>query len=311
MPVKIQDGLPAVDILRNENIFVMTEHRASTQDIRPLRIAALNLMPLKTVTETQLLRVLSNTPLQVELTFLTTSSYQPRNIDSGHLNTFYKTFNDVKGEQFDGLIITGAPVEQMPFEHVAYWTELIEVLEWARENVFSALFICWAAQAALYHYYKIDKRQLSKKLFGVFPHKVENRTNKLVSGFDDTFYMPHSRHTTVSEADLRNHSALEVLATSKQGGVAIAASRDGRRVFVTGHGEYDANTLELEYKRDLQAGQPIEMPCNYYPNNDSSQPPKVLWRAHGNLLFGNWLNYFVYQETPYIVQKIGEFGHDV
>ncbi len=309
MPVKIPNGLPAYDILTGENIFVMNEERAVKQDIRPLRIAAMNLMPTKTVTETQLLRLLGNTSLQVELTLLRTASYQPRNTDHTHLDTFYRTFDEVKHEQFDGLIITGAPVEQMHFTEVAYWQELEKVLSWATENVFSSLFICWGAQAALYHYYGIDKQPLPKKLFGVYPHTVETRTHRLVRGFDDQFFAPHSRHTTVRTQDVLNHPALEVLAASPEAGLYLAASRDGRRVFVTGHSEYDPETLELEYKRDLNAGLPIEPPVNYYPDNDSSMPPRVTWRAHGNMLFANWLNYFVYQETPFAVEKIREYAH--
>lgn len=310
MPVNVPtDGLPAIEILLKENIFVMTPQRASTQDIRPLRIAVLNLMPTKLVTETQLLRVLGNTALQVEVTLLSTASYQPRNTDKAYLDAFYRTFDEVKHEQFDGLVITGAPVEQMPFEEVAYWDELVQVLDWASSNVYSTLFICWGAQAALYHYYGIDKQPLPQKLFGVYPHTVENRTHKLLRGFDDTFYAPHSRHTTVRLADVRAHPFLEVLATSEQAGLYLAASRDGRRIFVTGHGEYDPETLELEYKRDVQAGLPIEPPFQYYPDNDVTQPPRVNWRAHGNLLFGNWLNYFVYQETPYVVEQVKEYAH--
>lgn len=310
MPVNVPvEGLPAVEILSRENIFVMEQHRALAQDIRPLRIAAMNLMPTKLVTETQLLRVLGNTSLQVEVTLLGTASYQPRNTDRAHLEAFYRTFDEVKGEQFDGLVITGAPVEQMPFEEVAYWEELTQVLDWASENVFSTLFICWGAQAALYHYYGIEKQPLPKKLFGVYPHTVSNRTHKLLRGFDDMFYAPHSRHTTVRIADIQAHPSLEVLASSEQAGMYLAASRDGRRIFVTGHGEYDSDTLELEYKRDLNAGLPIEPPCNYYPDNDTTQPPRVSWRAHGNLLFANWLNYFVYQETPYAVEQVKQYAH--
>jgi len=309
MPVKIPNELPAYDILTGENIFVMSEQRAVTQDIRPLRIAALNLMPTKTVTETQLLRLLGNTSLQVEVTLLRTASYQPRNTDHTHLDTFYRTFDEVKGEQFDGLIVTGAPVEQMPFEAVAYWEELTDVLRWADENVFSSMFICWGAQAALYYYYGIDKHPLPRKLFGVYPHTVMNRTHRLLRGFDDLFYAPHSRHTTVRVEDVASNPALEVLATSPEAGLYLAASRDGRRVFVTGHSEYDAETLGLEYQRDLAAGLPIEPPVNYYPENDSSRAPRVTWRAHGNMLFGNWLNYFVYQETPYVVEEIRAQKH--
>jgi homoserine O-succinyltransferase len=309
MPVTIPNGLPAIEILAKENIFVMTEERATTQDIRPLRIAVLNLMPTKVVTETQLMRVLSNTALQVEVTLLCTGSYQPRHTDLQHMDAFYRTFDEVKEELFDGLIITGAPIEQMPFEDVAYWDELVGIMDWASENVYSTIFICWAAQAALYHYYGIRKAPLPKKLFGVYAHNVLNPTHRLLRGFDDVFFAPHSRHTTVNANDVIAHQALEALAISEQAGLYLAASRDGRRVFVTGHGEYDLNTLELEYKRDLNAGLPIEPPHNYYPDNDVNKPPRVTWRSHGNMLYSNWLNYFVYQETPYIVERIKEFGH--
>ncbi len=307
MPVRIPNGLPAIEILRRENIFVMSERRASTQDIRPLRIAVLNLMPTKLATETQLLRLISNSALQVEVTFLYTASYQPKNTDKTHLESFYRTFDEVCSEQFDGIIITGAPVEQMPFEQVAYWDELVEVLDWASENVFSALFICWGAQAALYHYYGIDKEQLQKKLFGVYPHILENRSHLLLRGFDDVFYAPHSRHTAVRLEDVRRHASLEVLASSRLAGLHLAASRDGKRIFVTGHGEYDRETLELEYKRDLALGLPIEPPFNYYPENNPNMQPLATWRAHGNLLMGNWLNYFVYQETPYRVGEVPSY----
>lgn len=309
MPVKIPNGLPAIEMLAKENIFVMAEERATTQDIRPLRIVVLNLMPTKIFTETQLMRVLGNTSLQVEITLLYTASYQPRNTDKSHLDTFYRTFEEIKGEQFDGLIITGAPVEQMPFEDVAYWDELVDVMDWATENVFSTLFICWAAQAALYHYYGIQKEALPKKLFGVFPHRVLEPTNSLLRGFDDVFFAPHSRHTSVRLGDVEANPALSVLATSEEAGLYLAASKDGRRVFVTGHGEYDGDTLGKEYKRDADAGLPTAPPANYYPDDDSSKPPLVTWRAHGNLLYGNWLNYFVYQETPYVVERIKEYTH--
>ena len=308
MPVKVPTGLPAVEILANENIFVMTEQRAVTQDIRPLHIAVFNLMPTKATTETQLMRVLGNTSLQVEVTLLRTASYQPRHTDQKHLETFYRTFDDVKNEQFDGLIITGAPVEQMGFEEVAYWKELTDVLDWATENVFSTFLICWGAQAALHHYYGINKQPLPQKLFGVYPHTVHDSKHALLRGYDDTFFAPHSRHTTVRTADLSVHPALDVLATSERAGLYLAASRDIRRVFVTGHSEYDPETLELEYKRDLNAGLPIEPPFNYYPDNDATRPPMVSWRAHGNLLFGNWLN-FVYQETPYSLAEIKNIPH--
>ncbi len=299
MPVKIPDGLPAVEALSKENIFVMTGQRASTQDIRPLRIALLNLMPTKQATETQLLRMLGNTPLQVEITLLRTGSYQSRNAEQDYLETFYRTFDDVKGEPFDGCVITGAPVEQFAFEDVQYWDELVRMMDWADRNVFSTLYICWAAQAALYHFYGIEKHRLNKKLFGVFPHAVLNRGHKLVRGFDDIFYAPHSRHTTIYVPDAAREADLDILCTSNEAGLYLAASHDGGRVFVTGHSEYDARTLELEYRRDLAAGKPIRMPVNYYPNDDDTQPPLLSWRAHGSLLFANWLNYFVYQETPY------------
>lgn len=307
MPVKIPNGLPAIEILKRENIFVMTEQRAITQDIRPLRIAVLNLMPTKLATETQLLRLISNSALQVEVIFLYTASYQPKNTDKAHLQSFYRTFDEVCNEQFDGIIVTGAPVEQMPFEQVAYWDELVEVFDWASENVFSALFICWGAQAALYHYYGIEKEPLKKKLFGVYPHTVKARSHLLLRGFDDVFYAPHSRHTAVSLEDVQNHPSLEVLASSELAGLHLAASKDGKRIFATGHGEYDDLTLELEYKRDLAAGLPIEAPYNYYPENNPNRQPLATWRAHGNLLMGNWLNYFVYQETPYRVVEVPSY----
>ncbi|MDL2217697.1 homoserine O-succinyltransferase [Christensenellaceae bacterium OttesenSCG-928-M15] len=311
MPVTIPNGLPAFDILAKENIFVMPQERATMQDIRPLRIAVLNLMPTKVVTETQLMRVLGNTALQIEVTLLCTGSYQPRHTDIRHLDAFYRTFEDVKDELFDGLIITGAPIEQMPFEDVAYWEELVEIMDWASENVYSTIFICWAAQAALYHYYGIRKYPLPQKLFGVYSHHVLNPTHRLLRGFDDVFFAPHSRHTAINVNDIIAHPALEALAVSEQAGLYLAASRDGRRVFVTGHGEYDPETLELEYKRDLKAGLSIEPPANYYPDNDCTQPPRVTWRAHGNMLYSNWLNYFVYQETPYVVEQIKDYGHQL
>ncbi len=306
MPVKIPDGLPAVDALAKENIFVMTQERASAQDIRPLHIAILNLMPTKQATETQLLRMLGNTPLQVEVTFLHTGSYTSKNTESDYLDTFYRTFDEVKGERFDGMVVTGAPVEQFTFEDVYYWDELVRLMNWADSNCFSTMYICWAAQAALYHFYGIEKRPMNKKLFGVFPHMVLDRSNRLVRGFDDVFFAPHSRHTTIYVADAAQEQDLEILATSNEAGLYLASSRDGGRVFVTGHSEYDARTLEAEYRRDLAAGKPIAMPRNYYPNDDDTQPPTLSWRAHGSLLFSNWLNYFVYQETPYDVSAISE-----
>lgn len=308
MPVNVPAGLPAVDVLNDENIFVMTSLRAQTQDIRPLRIIILNLMPAKAATETQLLRMLSNSPLQVEVTLLRTESYQPRNTDAAHLGAFYHTFEEIKGEQFDGLVVTGAPIERMEFEEVAYWQELIELLDWAAENVYASLFICWGAQAALYHYYGIQKQMLGEKLFGVYPHQVVNRTHPLLRGFDDVFFAPHSRHSTVDLEAIGAHPALEALAVSDQAGLYLAASRDGRRVFVTGHGEYDPQTLLLEHERDQQAGMDTKPPVNYFLNGELS-PFTVGWRAHGNLLYGNWLNYFVYQATPYHVEEVRAYRH--
>ena len=304
MPVKIQEGLPAVEALTAENIFVMTDRRASTQDIRPLRIMILNLMPTKQATETQLLRLLGNTPLQVEITLLHTGSYISKNTERAYLDTFYRTFDEVRNERFDGLVVTGAPVEQLEFEDVRYWDELVAIMDWADQNVFSTMFICWAAQAALYHFYGLKKRPLSKKLFGVYPHRVLKRGNKLLRGFDDVFYAPHSRHTTIPVSEAEKIGDLEILCTSEEAGLYLASSRDGSRVFVTGHSEYDTDTLEKEFLRDRRAGLPIAPPQNYYENDDPSRLPLLLWRAHGALLFQNWLNYYVYQETPYNVESI-------
>jgi len=304
MPIKIPNGLPAVEALAKENIFVMTQQRAATQRIRPLKIAIFNLMPTKQVTETQLIRLLANTPLQVEITLLRTGSYDPKNTERAYLNSFYRTLDEVRHEHFDGLVVTGAPVEKLNFEDVIYWGELVDVMEWADENVFSTLFICWAAQAALYHYYGIQKYPLPEKMFGVFEHTVRRRGNKLLRGFDDVFYAPHSRHTTIDLAAAEQVEDIEILATSEEAGLYLAASRDGSRIFVTGHSEYDADTLEREYLRDLNAGLPIHVPCNYYPNDDPSEQPVMRWRAHGAHLFANWLNYFVYQETPYDTNAI-------
>jgi len=305
MPVKIQGGLPAIRTLANENVFVMTEERASTQDIRPLRILILNLMPTKITTETQLLRVLGNTPLQVEVALLKTDSYQSKNTDPQHLESFYRTFEEVKDERWDGLVITGAPVEQMPFDEVTYWKELSEIFEWARTNVFSTFNICWAAQAALYYYYGINKHPVESKVFGVFSHTVKDAKNKLTRGFDDIFYAPHSRHTTIDVNDIAAHPDLEVLACSKEAGLYLAASNDGRQVFATGHSEYDPETLKLEYDRDIAAGLDIEVPVDYFEDDDPSKPIRVRWRAHASLLYNNWLNYCVYQETPYDLSKLG------
>ena len=304
MPVKIPDTLPATEILANENIFVMNESRAYHQDIRPLRIAILNLMPTKITTETQLLRMLGNTALQVEVALLHPRSHQSKNTSQAHLTAFYKTFEEIKDEKFDGLIMTGAPVEQMPFEQVTYWEELKDIMEWRKNHVFSSLFICWAAQAALQYDYGIEKYQLDHKVFGVYRHKVLNPYVKLVRGFDDEFNAPHSRHTEVREVDLAEINALEILATSPDAGVYLAATKDGKNVYVTGHSEYDALTLKAEYDRDVAAGLAMEMPANYFPNNNPDEPPMVSWRSHGNLLFANWLNYYVYQETPYDLNEI-------
>ena len=304
MPVKIPDGLPAIAALQEENIFVMTHQRAVTQDIRPLRIAILNLMPTKQATETQLLRLLGNTPLQVEITLLRTRSYESKHTDRDYLEAFYRTFDEIRAEPFDGLVVTGAPVEQYDFEDVDYWEELLTVMDWADKNVFSTLYICWAAQAALHHFYGIEKHRLGKKLFGVFEHAVLSREHKLVRGFDDVFYAPHSRHTTIYPSDAARISDLDILCMSNEAGLYLAASHDGHRVFATGHSEYDADTLDRDYRRDLAEGKPIALPKNYYPNDDDTNPPRLTWRAHSSLLFASWLNYFVYQETPYDVNAI-------
>ena len=310
MPVNIQNGLPAIKILSEENIFVMNSSRASSQDIRPLSIAILNLMPTKETTETQLMRVLGNTSLQVNITLLRTASYESKHTDYEYLSTFYKTFKEIQNQQFDGFVITGAPVEQLDFCDVTYWSELEEIMDWSKENVFSTFYICWAVQAALYHFYGIDKYPLEKKMFGVFPHKILNNKHKLLRGFDDIFYVPHSRHTETRISDILNEPNLELLATSDEAGFYLAASRDNRSVFVSGHSEYDPRTLEAEYLRDQKAGLEIKPPKNYYPNDDPTKDPLVLWRSHGNLLYGNWLNYFVYQETPYIVENIKNFSKE-
>lgn len=304
MPVKIQDGLPAVDILAKENVFVMTDERAALQDIRPLKILVLNLMPTKETTEAQLLRVLSNSPLQIEVTFLQTATYQPTHSDPLHLNVFYSTFSEVRDTKWDGLIITGAPLEHLAFNEVDYWDELVEIMDWAANNVYSTLHICWAAQAGLYHYYAIAKRTLSEKVFGVFEHNVTDDKNKLTRGFDDTFNAPHSRHATVLYQDIVDCPDIELLAYSEEAGAYLMASKDGRKVFVTGHAEYDADTLKKEYERDKAAGLEIEIPHNYFPGDNEQRAPKVTWRSHANLLFSNWVNYCVYQETPYDLDEL-------
>ena len=299
MPIKVIKNLPAITKLAQENIFVMDTERAENQQIRPLQILLVNLMPTKEVTETQILRALSNSPLQVNLTLLHTASRKSKNVDEEYLETFYRTFDEVKGEFFDGLIITGAPVELMPFEEVDYWEELVEIMEWTKTHVTSTIHLCWGAQAALYYHYGINKVQLDKKLFGIFEHKVMNRKIPLVRGFDDVFYAPHSRHTDVPIEKIRADERLMILAESEKAGAYLIMAQNGRQIFVMGHPEYDRVTLDQEYKRDLSKGLPIEMPENYYPDNDSTQKPLLTWRAHGNCMYANWLNYYVYQATPY------------
>lgn len=304
MPIKIPDGLPAAETLRQENIFVMTERRAQTQDIRPLQILLLNLMPKKIQTETQLTRLLGNTPLQIELELITMASHQSANTSAEHLHSFYKTFADVRHRKFDGLIITGAPVELMDFEQVDYWPELCEVMEWSKTNVYSTFHICWGAQAGLYYHYGIRKEPLPEKMFGVFRHQVEYKQSMLLRGFDDTFYVPHSRHTTVRRADIEKVPQLRILASSPEAGVYAVFTKGGRQIFIMGHSEYDADTLAQEYLRDKAAGKPIALPHNYFPCNDPQFEPVAIWRAHANLLYTNWLNYFVYQSTPYDISTI-------
>jgi len=304
MPIKIPHNLPAVDILAKENIFVMDEQRALSQDIRPLKCVIVNLMPTKIETETQLLRLLSNTPLQIEIIFLKMDSYVSKNISVEHMKNFYKTFDDIKDEKFDALIITGAPVETLPFEEVAYWKELERVMQWSRKSVFSTLHICWGAQAGLYYHYGISKYYLNKKIFGIFPVEIENTKTMLLRGFDEIFNMPHSRHTEIKEEDILKISELEILAKSDEAGVSIIRSRDKRKIFVTGHMEYDRLTLENEYKRDINSGKKIAVPFNYYPDDNPEKKPLYTWRSHANLFFTNWINYYVYQETPYDLDEL-------
>ncbi|MBE6787895.1 MAG: homoserine O-succinyltransferase [Ruminococcaceae bacterium] len=304
MPIRIPNDLPAVKTLENENIFVMTETRAITQDIRPLKILLLNLMPKKIETETQLSRLLGNSPLQVELELIHTKSHLSKNTPQEHMLAFYKTFDDVRQRTFDGMIITGAPVEQMPFEEVEYWQELCEIMEWTKTHVHSTFHICWGAQAGLYYHFGIDKKPLEEKMFGVFPHTVDYKRSILFRGFDDGFMVPHSRHTTVDIEDVKNCKELKILASSKEAGIYAMATKKGKQIFITGHSEYDAGTLAAEYFRDLDAGKPIKVPVNYFPEDNPKKQPKVTWRAHANLLYSNWLNYFVYQTTPYDIEKI-------
>jgi homoserine O-succinyltransferase len=304
MPIKVQNALPAKEILEYENIFVMDETRALHQDIRPLRVCILNLMPVKQDTELQLLRALSNTPLQVDVTFLMVKSHISQNTSANHLNRFYVTFDDIKEKRFDGMIITGAPVEDMSFEEVDYWDEICTIMDWAQTHVTSTLHICWAAQAGFYHYYGIQKRLLPEKLFGLYSHKVQNRKIPLVRGFDDYFLAPHSRHTETPAKDIHACPDITILAESEEAGVFLAFAENGKKIFVNGHPEYDRYTLDAEYKRDLGKGLPIHMPRNYYPNDDVSQRPSLQWRSHSNNLYSNWLNYYVYQTTPFELDEI-------
>ncbi len=304
MPIKIPNDLPAVKTLNDENIFVMTETRAITQDIRPLKILLLNLMPKKIETETQLSRLLGNSPLQVDLELIHTKSHKSKNTSAEHLFTFYKTFQDVKNRTFDGMIITGAPVEQLEFEEVEYWDELCEIMEWSKTHVHSTFHICWGAQAGLYYHFGIKKYALPKKLFGVFPTTADYKRSILLRGFDDTFMVPQSRHTTVKTEDVKAVPELRILASSEETGVYAAMTEKGKQIFITGHSEYDADTLAEEYFRDKSEGKPIDIPKNYFPDDNPDNPPLVTWRAHANLLYSNWLNYFVYQTTPYDISEI-------
>jgi len=299
MPVNIPDHLPAIDVLKEENIFVMTESRAIHQDIRPLRLLILNLMPVKITTETHLLRMLSNTPLQVEITLLNTLSHTSKNTPIEHLMTFYKTFDEVKHKRFDGLIITGAPVELLPFEEVDYWDELTSIMDWAERYVTSTLFICWAAQAGLYYHYGVPKYELPEKMFGIFTHTLNNPKAPIVRNFDDEFLVPHSRHTEIHREDILKVPLLEIVSESETAGVYLVRDLEKRRIFVTGHSEYDAETLKNEYERDLAKGMDIQIPHHYFPCDNPSLPPPMRWKSHAGLLFSNWLNYYVYQETPY------------
>lgn len=304
MPINVRSGIPAQQILEAENIFVLTEDKAIKQDIRPLRIAILNLMPLKIETETHLLRMLSNTPLQVEIDFYRTGSYEPKNTPLEHLNEFYRVTDDLFSQKYDGMIITGAPVEQIEFTEVTYWEEMTRIFDWASNNVTSTLFICWAAQAGLYHHYGVKKIPLEKKMFGVFNHEVTNRRYPIVRGFDDCFLAPHSRHTGISKECICSVGDLKIIAESPEAGAYLIASETSRRIFVTGHAEYDPNTLKNEYERDIRKGYHIEIPRNYFPYDDPTLPPMVRWRSHASLLFSNWLNYYVYQETQYDIHSI-------
>jgi len=304
MPIKVPNNLPAVEVLNNENIFVMDECRAFHQDIRPLRIVILNLMPKKIETEIQILRLIGNSPLQVDIVLLHPKTHVSKNTPQEYLIRFYNTFDEIKDQKFDGMIITGAPVELMDFEEVDYWEELKEIMDWSVHNVYSTFHICWGAQAGLYHHYRIPKYKLPKKMFGVFDHTVNQKNVKLLRGFDDVFQAPHSRHTEVRRADIEKVPGLEILSESEEAGVYIVVARQGRQVFVTGHSEYDPFTLKQEYERDIAKGLDIDLPKNYFPQDDPTRVPRVTWRSHANLLFSNWLNYYVYQETPYDLSKL-------
>ena len=304
MPIRIPNDLPAVKTLNDENIFVMTDTRATSQDIRPLKILVLNLMPKKIETETQLSRMLGNTPLQVELELMRTSTHQSKNTAAEHLLSFYKTFNEVKNQNFDGMIITGAPVEHLEFEEVEYWDELCEIMEWSKKHVHSTFHICWGAQAGMYYHFGVQKQPLDKKMFGIFEHKVTYNNPILFRGFDDVFNVPHSRHTTVLREDIEKVPELKILAESDEAGVYAVMTENGKQIFITGHSEYDRDTLKNEYLRDVAANKPIEIPKNYFPNDNPELPPIVKWRAHANLIYSNWLNYFVYQTTPFDLGEI-------
>lgn len=308
MPVKIPDNLPAIELLKRENIFVMDDLRASSQDIRPQKVLILNLMPIKISTETDFIRLLSNNPLQVELDFLRLDTHTSKNTPVEHLEMFYKSFKDIENNSYDGMIITGAPVEMMPFEEVNYWEEITTIFDWARSHVTSTLYICWASQAALYHFYGVEKKPLDQKLFGVFKHTANSKKNPLFRGFDDEFFIPHSRHTTIEKDDLVNKQGVEILSESDKAGVAILSSRGGREFYLTGHSEYSPFTLHDEYVRDVEKGLDINVPDNYYKNDNPDNEPVVRWTSHANLLFNNWLNYYVYQETPYDLKDVVNLG---
>lgn len=304
MPLRLPDKLPAIDFLKDENIFVLGNERANSQDIRPLRIAILNLMPLKITTETDLVRLLSNTPLQLDVHLMKVKAHTSKNTPVEHMQAFYRDFEEMRHEKFDGMIITGAPVEHLDYSEVNYWQEITEIFDWARTHVTSVMYICWAAQAGLFYHYGVPKYPLPKKMFGIFPQIPSNTRLPIFRGFDDVFYMPHSRHTEIRREDILRVPELSIIAESEQSGVSMVMARNGREIFVTGHSEYSPYTLDTEYRRDLAKGLPIEMPVNYYRNDDPDQGPLVTWRGHGNLLFTNWLNYYVYQETPYNIEDI-------